>query len=264
MPQKYILLKQNISKNTFFHTFSHFSHLMTNIEENNILYLHTNSIHINKIAKSIHFLQPASHPTPDRNIARITQAQKTPFKKSITMDYELPTSDNDLWVKYDNLIFADLLTQCRYYHGEALCPSCFVFSINENFWNYEKRWGEANINHETQFLKHLLIEYIVGGLAPFNTNDGTPSTLKALSTVSFNSPPPMSVTPTPNPSQTGTETPISATDSGLKISLYFNLSTDHPILNKSPTQRQQKIKCRSTFHQARTIGAKTLATSMAW
>lgn len=96
------------------------------------------------------------------------------------MDYELPKSDNDLWVKYDNLTLADLLTQCRYYHGEALCPTCFVFSINENFWNYEKRWVEANINHETQFLKHLLIEYIVGGLAPFNTNDGTPSTLKAL------------------------------------------------------------------------------------
>lgn len=96
------------------------------------------------------------------------------------MDYELPSSDNDLWAKYDNLILADLLTQCRYYHGETLCPSCFVFSINENFWNYEKRWVEANANHETHFLKNMLVEYVVGGLAPFNTNDGTPSTLKAL------------------------------------------------------------------------------------
>lgn len=72
----------------------------------------------------------------------------------------------------------DLIKQCRYYKGEQECPQNITDIQMEIIWYYEQLWVEREeLRNETE---SYIIEYNYAGLKDFNTDDGTPITLKAL------------------------------------------------------------------------------------
>lgn len=85
----------------------------------------------------------------------------------------------EVWRQYDSLKRQDLINLCRYYNGEDECPE--YLNRNEKiFWEYEKKWVEANLNKDWGMLKKYLVEYIAYGHGDFESDDGVPSTLKAF------------------------------------------------------------------------------------
>lgn len=72
----------------------------------------------------------------------------------------------------------DLIKQCRYYNGEKECPKTIEEKSLANIWDYEKMWVEsAKLRDENGY---NTLEYIGCSMKDFNTEDGTPVTLKAL------------------------------------------------------------------------------------
>ncbi|OWK72777.1 hypothetical protein CBW16_13050 [Flavobacteriaceae bacterium JJC] len=72
----------------------------------------------------------------------------------------------------------DLLEKCLYYKGEESCPAELKALGYNGIWYYEMLWVERDdLRDENGF---NMLEYKHYGLTPFNENDGTPMTLKAL------------------------------------------------------------------------------------
>ncbi|HZK96502.1 MAG TPA: hypothetical protein VFC67_20035 [Prolixibacteraceae bacterium] len=72
----------------------------------------------------------------------------------------------------------DLIKQCRYYKEEVECPESIKEKGMSTIWYYEQIWVEREeLRDEGHF---NIIEYIRAGLKDFNTDDGTPLTLKSL------------------------------------------------------------------------------------
>lgn len=72
------------------------------------------------------------------------------------------------------------LAKCRYFKGGT--TNDFPHDDNTNkrrFWQYERLWmQDYRVNKE--WAQNDIAEYIAMGLMDFNTNDGTPITLKTL------------------------------------------------------------------------------------
>ncbi len=72
----------------------------------------------------------------------------------------------------------NLIQYCRYYKGEKKCPKKIEQYGMATIWYYEQLWVERDdLRDENGFNTG---EYIHYGLKDFNTNDGTPITLKSL------------------------------------------------------------------------------------
>jgi hypothetical protein len=72
----------------------------------------------------------------------------------------------------------NLIKHCRYYKGEDVCPEIVIEKQMANIWSYERMWVEnEDFRAENSF---NMIGYLEHGLKDFNTEDGTPITLKAL------------------------------------------------------------------------------------
>ena len=72
----------------------------------------------------------------------------------------------------------NLITHCRYYKGEEECPQIIIDNDCWSNWNYEKMWVEREDLRDEK--SDRTEQYIEHGLKDFNTDDGTPFTLKAL------------------------------------------------------------------------------------
>lgn len=71
------------------------------------------------------------------------------------------------------------IAKCRYYRGESKCTFSNEETNKARFWEYEKIWIER-YRSNVQWAQNDIEEYIAMGLMDFNTDDGTPITLKAL------------------------------------------------------------------------------------
>lgn len=72
----------------------------------------------------------------------------------------------------------NLLKHCRYYKGEDDCPESISNAGDCSLWFYERVWVMQESHRDEKDFDTL--EYIRYGLKDFNTDDGTPITLKAL------------------------------------------------------------------------------------
>ena len=77
--------------------------------------------------------------------------------------------------KMDN---KDLLTLCRYYKGENICP--FKDQDKVMFWGYERQWVLLMCDHNEEYLSMYITEFSRAGYSKFEMFDHTPYTLKAL------------------------------------------------------------------------------------
>ena len=67
----------------------------------------------------------------------------------------------------------------KLYRGEENCPECFEGTQKGLIWLYEKVWNEAEKNN-SKFLIDYFEDYASVGLIDFESNDNTPTSLKAL------------------------------------------------------------------------------------
>ena len=72
----------------------------------------------------------------------------------------------------------NLISQFRYFKGEDECPKIIRELDHSSSWNYEKIWVERKDLRDKRDRRFK--QYIQDGLKDFNTEDGTPITLKAL------------------------------------------------------------------------------------
>ena len=74
---------------------------------------------------------------------------------------------------------AELIKQCRYYHGEDKCPeSLKALKHGELIWFYEMKWVQFLLQGDS--LDWALDEYNAFGMSGFSLNDGVPISLKAI------------------------------------------------------------------------------------
>lgn len=71
-----------------------------------------------------------------------------------------------------------LLKYCRYYKSEEKCPESIEKIQMGTIWFYEQLWVESDELRDKN--GYNTREYIAHGMQDFNTDDGTPLTLKAL------------------------------------------------------------------------------------
>ena len=76
----------------------------------------------------------------------------------------------------------ELVTLCRYYHGEETSPhEGKGKDPNINMlWSYECGWVNDVVNGHTEGIEEYLSEYLNAGLQDFMADDGVPIHLKAL------------------------------------------------------------------------------------
>lgn len=70
----------------------------------------------------------------------------------------------------------DLISFCRYYHGEETCP--FSEEDKSMLWDYERTWV-ADMMSDDDFSEYIS-DYLAVGLRDFSMFDDTPITLKAM------------------------------------------------------------------------------------
>lgn len=71
----------------------------------------------------------------------------------------------------------ELISQCRYYHGEEECP--FKDQNKNMLWFYERGWMYDVLN-KSETIGEYIGDYSMAGLSFFSENDGVPLSYKAL------------------------------------------------------------------------------------
>lgn len=74
----------------------------------------------------------------------------------------------------------ELLKFCRFYKGEEDNPFEGIDQNKAMLWFYERSWFSTWLHKNGQRFDEMIADYVECGLAPFESKDGIPVTLKAL------------------------------------------------------------------------------------